>query len=51
MVMRYPNICNASNAALRYDTIPYTISTCAQKLTRWPAQSSARHRNDKIRKN
>jgi len=24
---------------------------CAQKLTRWPAYSSARHKNEKMRKN
>jgi len=26
-------------------TTGYSIFTCAQKLTRWPAYSSARHRN------
>ena len=36
---------------LLYDTMRYGGLTCAQKLTRWPAQSSARHRNAKIRKN
>jgi len=33
---------------IRYDTIRYSVFACAQKLTRWPAWSSARHRNEKI---
>jgi len=33
-----------------YDTIRYSIFTCTQRLTGWPALSSARHRNKEIRK-
>jgi len=40
----------ATKTALRY-SIRYGRFTCAPKLTRWPAQSSARHRDGKIRKN
>ena len=35
----------------RLDTIRYSRFTCAQKLTRWPAQSSTWHRHEKIRNN
>ena len=32
-----------------YDTIRYGRLTCDQKLTRWPAYSSAQPKNEKIR--
>jgi len=32
------------------NTIRYDIFTCAQNLTKWPALSSARHRNKKYGK-
>ena len=33
-----------------FDTIQYGIFTCTQKLTRWPAKSSTRHRKEKNKK-
>jgi len=33
-----------------YDMIRYDTFTCAQKLTKWPASSSAWHINKKLRK-
>ena len=33
-----------------YDTIQYDIFMCARKLTKWPDQPSARHRNNRFRK-
>jgi len=41
---------SAIRHTIRYDKIRYGKLTCVQKLTRWPALSSARHRIDKIRK-
>ena len=38
----------SQHTPIRYDTIRYGRLTCAEKLTGWPAYSSARHRNEKI---